>query len=175
MRGVLFWAMADGADCGAQERRSQRLITAHLHSFSLIQLLPLFFFFFKMSNVLTTDFFWCFQKFLLLHVWGLPVLNLYPELIAGPGGGQITQTSGCVTILGSVRHSEQLLAKMVDPIRGRKCAGWSFLKVIFKSWLRLIPSRPVKSEDGKNIRQEGEASKSTWTSNSCLHQCSESP
>lgn len=36
--------MADGADCGAQERRSQRLITAHLHSFSLIQLLPLFFF-----------------------------------------------------------------------------------------------------------------------------------
>lgn len=94
--------MADGADCGAQERRSQPLITAHLHSFSLIQLLPLFFF----LNVKCVNyrFLLLLQKFLLLHVWGLPVLKFYPELIAEPGGGQITQTSGCVIILGSVRH-----------------------------------------------------------------------
>lgn len=98
--------MADGANCGAQQRRSQHLITAHLHSFSLIP----FFLFFSLLNVNCVNyrFLLVLSEFPLLHVWGLPVLNFCPELIAGPGGGQIPQISGCVIIL----------RMMVDPHKG---------------------------------------------------------
>lgn len=71
------------------------------------------------------------------HAWGLLVLNFYPELIAVPGGEQISQISGCVIILTFIIPDANGSSR-----RGTLCARWPFLEVIFKSWLHFNPSLP---------------------------------
>lgn len=130
MREVLFWAMADRANCGAQERRSQRLITAHLPSLSSAHFHWFFFkcHFFNYRSLLVLS------GFPSFHVWGLPLWNFYPELIAVPGRGQI---SGCVVILSSL---------IFTPAAAHACVRFS--EVTFKSWLYFI-------EDAKSTCQVG--------------------